>query len=200
MTDTKAEVYFIVYKPCNMVSQFVSPHAVRLLGDLDFPFPEGTHAVGRLDKESEGLLILTTNKKLTRLLFSGEKLHRRTYLVQVNKQVSTDELERLRSGVLFKIQGGKDYVSRPSAVEIINSPDYLPAPATEVSKRVPYTWLQITLTEGKYHQVRKMIGAIRHRVLRLVRISIEDLTLGNLQPGEVREIGEKELFARLDLD
>jgi 23S rRNA pseudouridine2457 synthase len=200
MLDRQAEAYFIVYKPCNMVSQFVSPHSVRLLGNLDFTFPEGTHAVGRLDKDSEGLLILTTNKKLTRLLFMGERLHRRTYLVQVNKRVTIDELERLRSGVTIKVQGGENYLSRPAEVDIIDPPEYLPAPAIELTPQAPYTWLKITLTEGKFHQVRKMIGAIRHRVHRLVRISIEDLTLGKLQPGEVREMEEKELFAKLFLN
>ena len=77
------ERYFIIYKPVNMVSQFISSHEVRLLGDLGFDFPEGTHAIGRLDQHSEGLLLLTTNKKITKQLFQGEKPHTRTYLVQV---------------------------------------------------------------------------------------------------------------------
>jgi 23S rRNA pseudouridine2457 synthase len=80
--------YFIIYKPYKMVSQFVSPDKVNLLGDLDFNFPEGTHAIGRLDNNSEGLLILTTNKKVTALLFQSENPHKRTYLVQVEKHVS----------------------------------------------------------------------------------------------------------------
>ena len=81
----KQHRYFIINKPYNMVSQFVSTHDVGLLSDLDFDFPENTHAIGRLDNHSEGLLILTTNKKVTRLLFSSAIAHKRTYLVQVKK-------------------------------------------------------------------------------------------------------------------
>jgi 23S rRNA pseudouridine2457 synthase len=91
--------YFVLHKPYNMVSQFISPDPVRLLNDIDFDFPEGTHAIGRLDNHSEGLLLLTTNKKVTRLLFEGSKPHVRKYLIQV-KQVMTDEtLQRLKAGV-----------------------------------------------------------------------------------------------------
>jgi 23S rRNA pseudouridine2457 synthase len=84
--------YFIVHKPPNMVSQFVSSHEVGLLGDLDFDFPEGTHAIGRLDSHSEGLLLLTTNKKVTRLLFQGEVPHERTYLVMVKGIVLPEKI------------------------------------------------------------------------------------------------------------
>jgi 23S rRNA pseudouridine2457 synthase len=111
--------YFVIYKPYNMVSQFLSSHPVRLLGDLEFLFPEGTHAIGRLDNHSEGLLILTTNKKLTRLLFQGETLHRRTYLVQVNYKVSEEALQKLRTGITFQVKGGKDYLSTPCEVTIV---------------------------------------------------------------------------------
>jgi 23S rRNA pseudouridine2457 synthase len=78
-----------------MVSQFISSHEVRLLGDLGFNFPEGTHAIGRLDQHSEGLLLLTTNKKITKLLFQGDKPHLRTYLVQVKNKVSKETVELL---------------------------------------------------------------------------------------------------------
>src|SRR4029079_17980396 len=97
-----AHRYFIIHKPYNMVSQFVSSHEVGLLGDLDFIFPEGTHAIGRLDNHSEGLLILTTNKKVTRLLFQGETAHKRTYLVQVKNVVSEETLEKLRTGIRIR--------------------------------------------------------------------------------------------------
>src|ERR1700712_1142101 len=100
--------YFIINKPYNMVSQFISPDNVGLLGDIDFDFPEGIHAIGRLDNLSEGLLILTTNKKVTKLLFQGETPHKRTYLVRVKNIVSPESLERLRTGVTIKIKGGVD--------------------------------------------------------------------------------------------
>jgi 23S rRNA pseudouridine2457 synthase len=192
--------YFVAYKPYDMVTQFLSPHSVRLLGDLDFPFPAGTHAVGRLDKLSEGLLILTTNKKLTRLLFMGEIPHRRTYLVQVNHTLSKADIENLRNGISFKVKGGREYVSMPLEVEIVDAPGNIPAPALELPPQVPFSWLRITLTEGKFHQVRKMIAGISHRVLRLIRVSIEDLELNSLEPGEVREVEEKALFEKLRLN
>src|SRR6188474_3148552 len=103
--------YFVLNKPYNMVSQFVSTHDVCLLSDLDFKFPEGTHAIGRLDNDSEGLLLLTTNKKITRLLFSSGIPHERTYLVQVNNILSDDSLSRLRTGVDIRIKGGEDYTT-----------------------------------------------------------------------------------------
>jgi 23S rRNA pseudouridine2457 synthase len=82
----------MIHKPINMVSQFVSSHAVQLLGSLDFTFPEGIHAIGRLDQNSEGLLLLTTNKKITRLLFQGAVPHERTYLVQVKGIVKPETI------------------------------------------------------------------------------------------------------------
>lgn len=180
-----------------MVSQFVSPHRVRLLGDLQYSFPQGIHAVGRLDASSEGLLILTTNKKVTRLLFQNETPHKRTYLVQVKNVVSEAALEILRTGTSLRIKGGGQYTSTPVDVQLIDEPENLFSSGRELMKNVPNSWLSITLTEGKYHQVRKMVAAIRHRCLRLIRISIEDLTLEELAPGEVREIEEKEFFSKL---
>jgi 23S rRNA pseudouridine2457 synthase len=192
--------YFIIYKPYNMVSQFISSHTVNLLGDLDFKFPEGTHAIGRLDNLSEGLLILTTNKKLTRLLFQGATLHRRTYLVQVDKTVTGEELQRLRSGIVFQVKGGKDYTSTPCEVNIVDNPPNLFKAGYELPRQLSYTWLVFTLTEGKFHQVRKMVAGIKHHVQRLIRISIEDVALDNLHPGGVIEVKEKFLFEKLKIN
>jgi len=182
-----------------MVSQFVSTHEVRLLGDLDFDFPEGTHAVGRLDNHSEGLLILTTNKKLTRLLFSSATAHERTYLVQVSNIVSAENLESLRKGVQIKIKTGGIYTTDPCKVTVVEDPGKLYALGERLTAWPPFTWILMTITEGKYHQVRKMIGAIRHRCKRLIRVSIEDLQPGDLEPGGVKEIGEAELFKLLKI-
>lgn len=182
-----------------MVSQFVSSHAVNLLGNINVDFPEGTHAVGRLDNNSEGLLILTTNKKVTRLLFQGAVPHKRTYWVLVNDKVSEQQLTQLRNGVQFKIAGGQLYTTKPCEVFIAKKPpSFHPIPYTP-NERVPHTWLSITLTEGKFHQVRKMLAAVRLKCKRLVRTSIEDLALDNLLPGEVKELNEDAFFKLLKI-
>lgn len=191
--------YFIVNKPYNMVSQFVSSHKVKLLNGLNYPFPEGTHAIGRLDNDSEGLLILTTNKKVTKLLFESKVPHKRTYLVKVKYQVSQEDLEILRSGVTIRVKGGGYYTTAPCEAEIVEKPATLFASKAETTEYVPYTWLRITLTEGKFHQVRKMVGTLRHRCVRLVRESIEDLELGELPAGGVKEVEEEEFFRRLKI-
>ena len=191
--------YFIVNKPYNMVSQFVSSHDVRLLGDLHFDFPEGIHAIGRLDNNSEGLLILTTDKKVTRLLFQGKIPHERTYLVRVKGEVSAAALQRLRTGVPICISGALEYITAPCRVEIAERPAGLPDRPGELPDSAPHTWLLITLTEGKFHQVRKMVVAAGHRCQRLIRVSIEDLQLGNLRPGEVKELPEETFFSLLKI-
>ncbi len=191
--------YFLVNKPCDMVSQFVSTHQVGLLGDLDFNFPENTHAIGRLDSNSEGLLLLTTNKTITRLLFQSEQPHKRTYLVQVNNIVSEENLQRLRSGVCLRIKTGTEYITAPCEAGVIEDPVGLLKLEPKLTAYPPFTWLQISITEGKYHQVRKMIGAIRHRCKRLIRVAIEDLQLGDLGPGKVKEMAEDDFFQQLKI-
>lgn len=194
--------YFAVHKPYLMVSQFISPDNVRLLGDLDFDFPEGTHAVGRLDNNSEGLLLLTTNKKVTRLLFQGEVPHKRTYLVQVKHYVQDEALHLLRTGVTFPAKGGggETYTTLPCTVAIVPAPEGLAPLDPAFTREVPHTWLLMTLTEGKFHQVRKMVTTVGHRCKRLIRVAIEDLVLGDLAPGAVRELEETEFFRLLHID
>jgi 23S rRNA pseudouridine2457 synthase len=183
-----------------MVSQFIATDNVRLLGEIDYEFPEGIHAIGRLDSHSEGLLILTTNKRITRLLFQTTQQHLRTYMVLVQHKVSPERLEQLRTGVDFKIAGNTMYTAIPHSVEIVETPEFTFDSPYIKSSYMEYTWLKITLTEGKFHQIRKMVSAIRHRCVRLVRISIEDLTLGNLQPGCVQEFTEEDFFRLLKLE
>lgn len=191
--------YFIIHKPYDMLSQFVGAEDAPMLNGLDFDFPADIHAVGRLDKQSEGLLILTTNKKMTRLLFQGERAHERTYLVRVKGLVTPDELERLRSGIMIRIKGGADYCTDPCAAEIVQKPSNLSPRTFEFSDTIPHTWLRITLTQGKYHQVRKMVSGIGHRCQRLIRISIDDLQLGNLPSGGVQEMEEALFFEKLQI-
>lgn len=197
---SSANRYYILHKPHNMVSQFVSPHPVRLLADLPYSFPPGIHALGRLDSNSEGLLLLTTNKKITRLLFSGPKPHQRTYLVQINGTISDQNLEKLRTGVPIRISGNTYYTTPPCEVKMAPHPekDFPFIENTEAFGK--HTWLTISLYEGKFRQVRKMIASIHHRCKRLIRISIEDIHLSKMLPGEIMEISEKDFFEKLALN
>jgi 23S rRNA pseudouridine2457 synthase len=199
MNDPKHR-YFIINKPRNMVSQFLSSHKVNLLGDLDYTFPEGTHAVGRLDSNSEGLLLLTTNKKVTRLLFESEVPHKRTYLVQVRHLVTEDTIQRLRTGVTIRVKGGGDYTTDRCEASTVEDPSVFLSIDEDATRYGTHSWIMITLTEGKFRQVRKMVAAVKHQCKRLIRVSIEDMTLQNLQPGEVKEIDEKEFFEKLKID
>ena len=192
--------YFIVHKPFNMVSQFVSPDEVELLSNLKFPFPVGTHAIGRLDNHSEGLLILTTDKRVTRLLFNSNKPHERTYYIQVNNLVTQERLQQLKEGVTITIERGEQYIAKPTKVEIIPEPVLFKRDLKESQQYIPNTWLRITLTEGKFHQIRKMIAAIHHRVRRLIRVSIEDLLLEDLPAGHVKELSKDDFFCKLKIE
>jgi 23S rRNA pseudouridine2457 synthase len=191
--------YFLLNKPMNMVSQFVSTHKVQLLSDIDFNFPEGTHAIGRLDQMSEGLLLLTTNKKVTKLLFQGIRPHVRTYLVQVKNKVSQDTLKKLRSGVKISASNATTYTTAPCNVNLIEPPVNLWDNGIILHENQQSDWLRIELTEGKFHQVRKMVATVHHRCIRLVRWSIEDLTVESIQPGQVQELSEAYFFKALNL-
>lgn len=194
--------YFVIHKPYKMVSQFISPDKVRLLGELNFDFPEGTHAVGRLDNNSEGLLLLTTNKKVTKLLFESDMPHERVYIIQVEGIVSEATLETLCNGVsiILKGKGSMRYTTDPCQVELIEKPAFLEKRQHEFGEHLASSWLKMTLTEGKFHQVRKMVAEVGHPCKRLVRVSIEDIELDGLKSGEVREIGEVDFFQKLKIE
>jgi 23S rRNA pseudouridine2457 synthase len=192
--------YFILNKPINMVSQFVSSHDVRLLGSIDFNFPEGTHAIGRLDKDSEGLLLLTTNSKVTKLLFQGKVPHKRTYLVQVINKISDEIIFKIANGISISASDNAEYFTTPCEVNIADPSNFnIEDKNVRLHKNVTNSWITITLTEGKFHQVRKMVAAAGHKCLRLIRVSIEDITLDNLQPGEIKEVDHDYFFEKLKL-
>lgn len=191
--------YFVLNKPQRVVSQFTGNDEVDMLGTISFNFPEGTHAIGRLDSMSEGLLLLTTNTRITKLLFESRKPHRRTYLVRVKNKVSAETLHQLRTGIVIRIAADEYYTTPPCEVNIVEHPENLLPHQLELRDYVAHTWLTISLYEGKYHQVRKMVFAVGHRCQRLIRTSIEDLELGTLAPGAVREMEEKDFFERLKL-
>jgi 23S rRNA pseudouridine2457 synthase len=190
--------YFIIYKPYKMLSQFVRVRKKRCLTDLDFTFPEGINALGRLDDNSEGLLILTNDKQLTPLLLNPENQHDRVYWVQVHGNVTEEELKTLEGGVKIRLNP-LDYFTKPCKARIIEAPQNLAPRGHPVSPDLTTTWIELILTEGKFHQVRKMTSAINHQTMRLLRVAIEDVLLTDMKPGEVRELTEKEIFSKLKI-
>lgn len=200
LMEELAHRYFILNKPYNMLSQFIGDNfGNNMLGKIDYDFPEGTHAIGRLDNLSEGLLILTTNKKVTKLLFNSKILHKRTYLVQVDATITDQNISDLRSGVPILLRGNIMWTTSPCEVERIEKPDECYNIVNTLHPRHPHAWLKITLTEGKYRQIRKMIIAVNNKCKRLIRTSIEDLELGNLPVGQIREYSESDFFQMLKI-
>ena len=192
--------YFLLFKPFGYLSQFsreVPEH--KVLGDL-YHFPEDVYPVGRLDADSEGLLILTNDKKLNAKLLSPEKGHWRTYLIQVEGNPMDADLEKLRTGIHLTIRK-KIHRCKPARVKLIKPPEVLPErdPPIRYRKNIADCWIEISLQEGKNRQERKMMAAIGFPVLRLVRISIETLSLSKQIPGRVEQLQGKEIYQKLKI-
>ncbi|MEM1325188.1 MAG: pseudouridine synthase [Bacteroidota bacterium] len=192
--------YFAIYKSCGYLSQFtreVDTH--KVLGDL-YDFPKDVYAVGRLDRDSEGLLLLTNDKSLTDRLLNPKNQHSRTYWVQVEGVPTAKALQQLRRGVDIRINK-KTHRTRPAQVQLFSSPPPLPErdPPIRFRANIPTTWLSLTLTEGKNRQVRKMCAKVGLPVLRLVRYAIEDITIDSMNIGDVIEVDKDKLFEQLRL-
>jgi len=181
--------YILFYKPYGVLSQFTQDAGYLSLADFG-PFPKNTYAAGRLDADSEGLLLLTDdnliNHRITDPLFE----HERTYLVQLEGFPDESDLERLRKGVM--IEGKR---TKPAKVKNLTHEPDLPPRATPIRfrKNIPTSWIELTLREGRNRQVRKMTAAIGHPTLRLVRSSLTFLTLQELLPGEHRMLSSTEI-------
>lgn len=193
MSDkTPAYRYFVVYKPYGMLSQFSREHEGQsVLADLHYDFPGDVYPVGRLDADSEGLLLLTNDKTLNARLLHPRYQHVRTYWVQVEGIPEEKDLLPMRQGMELRIDG-KFFRTRPALVDLLPVPPDLPEryPPVRYRKTVPDTWLSVTLTEGKNRQVRRMCAAAGYPVLRLVRVQIGSVIwgtapIGSLQPGQV---------------
>lgn len=194
--------YFLVNKPYDMLSQFtreVPEH--RVLGDL-YAFPPRVYPVGRLDRDSEGLLLLTDDTRLNAALLHPDRRHPRTYWVQVEGSPTDETLDRLRAGVHFRVKK-KELRARPLEARPLTAEeaDSVPArnPPVRFRKSIPDTWLALTLTEGKNRQVRRMCAAVGHPVLRLLRHRIEDVSLEDLKGEPVRSVPGPWLRERLGL-
>lgn len=184
--------HFITHKPYSYLSQFVNNQSTRknkkLLGELH-DFPKGTMAIGRLDQDSEGLLLLTTDGKVS--LQVRSKNIEKEYYVQVDGDINVSAIANLKTGVEIGIRDQK-YITLPCEATILNPP-----PLEEVGFRKirderhgSTSWLSITIKEGKNRQVRKMTAAIGFPTLRLIRVRIGNVHLNQLPSGEVKEVDD----------
>ncbi|EIM77095.1 pseudouridine synthase [Nitritalea halalkaliphila LW7] len=191
--------YFVLYKPFGILSQF-SGEPETTLGWL-FPFPKEVYPVGRLDKDSEGLLLLTDDKALNEYLLHPSHGHSRTYYVQVEGIPSQEALQALADGVTIRVDG-REHLTLPAEAALLPSLPELPErhPPIRFRKSVPDSWLSLRLVEGKNRQVRRMTAAVGLPTLRLVRWSMEELDIAGYQVGEVREFEQETLFQLLKID
>lgn len=181
--------HYICYKPYGYLSQFVSfapkAHKQRFLGEL-YDFAEGTMSIGRLDEKSEGLLLLTTDGKVSNEITSAK--YEKEYFVQVDGIITDEAIEGLQQNMTLNVNG-KMIEVRPAIAKKIDDPGLAPRwRKVRDDRHGPTTWASIIIREGKYRQVRKMCAAVGFPVLRLVRMRIGDLYLGDLQAGDVIEV------------
>ncbi len=182
-----------------MISQFTSSHhKKKCLGELGFVFPKDVYPVGRLDENSEGLLILTNDKNLNYKLLKPEFEHKRVYLVQLQGIITNKALKELEVGLTIALDAGP-YLTKPCKVKVVDKPDSLPPRGHPVSERLPTSWIELILTEGKFHQVRKMTAGVGFPCLRLIRIAIEEIRLENMQPGDIREMKQNAVYKKLNI-
>lgn len=168
------------------------------LGGL-FDFPKDVYPVGRLDADSEGLLILTNDKQLNEKLLHPRYQHSRTYLIQVEGNISAEAIGQLEDGVIIRIDG-KVHHTASGDVKMIEAPEVPErTPPIRFRKNVPDSWIEMTLSEGKNRQVRRMTAAVGFPTLRLIRWKIEDLQMSNAYPGKVIEIERQELYQKLNI-
>lgn len=189
--------YYMIYKPFRVLSQFTCTDDKKCLADLGV-FPEDVYPVGRLDYDSEGLLILTNDRTLNKRLLDPENQHERQYLVQVEGLPEDADMEILRTGISININK-KPYTTRPAKVRILKTEPVLPErlPPVRYRKSVPDAWILIQLTEGKNRQVRKMTAGAGFPTLRLVRWSLNLLTIEGLEPGAIVELNRRTVVDKL---
>jgi len=181
--------HFILFKPYGYLSQFINNQTKRankkLLGELH-NFPENTMAIGRLDEHSEGLLLLTTNGKVSELIRSSK--YEKEYYAQVDGTITQKAMVNLKNGVVISTDVGK-YLTKKCKAKILTQTPTLPKRGKKIrdDRHGPTSWISIILKEGKFRQVRKMTAAIGFPTLRLVRVRIGTIHIENMIAGEVLE-------------
>jgi len=180
--------YYILNKPYGVLSQFTDKLNRKTLAGF-YDFPKDVYPVGRLDQDSEGLLLLSNDKELVDFLLNPLNRHEKEYYAQVEGIPSEEELQKLEEGVIIE-----EKKTLPAKAKIINDPQFPPRkPPIFPRKNKSVCWLSVTVTEGRYRQVRKMTATIGYPTLRLVRVRIKNILLDDLPPGKVRELTPEEI-------
>ena len=189
--------YYVIYKPFQVLSQFTSSEGKRTLKDF-FAVPADVYPVGRLDFDSEGLLILTNDTALNHRLLDPRFAHDREYWVQVEGTASPAAIRQLGLGVTINIDG-KPYRTKPCSAAIISPSPPVPErfPPIRYRAQIPTSWIKMILREGKNRQVRKMTAGVGFPTLRLIRYRMEQITIEGLEPGEMRMLSRSEIYSLL---
>lgn len=190
--------YYIIYKPFNVLSQFTNEGGKQCLKDY-FELPIDVYPVGRLDYDSEGLLILTNDNRLKTTILSPKSRCKKTYFAQVEGEVNFEAIRKLEAGIDINING-KIHHTGKAVAEIISEPN-LPErnPPIRFRKNIPTTWIKLSITEGKNRQVRKMTAAVGYPTLRLVRHSIENLNINGFSSGQLKELEKEFVYKSLKI-
>lgn len=182
--------YIIFYKPFQVLSQFSPEGEKQTLADYLEGIEKDIYPVGRLDYDSEGLLLLTNDKQLQHHLTEPKFEHYRTYWVQVDGDITAEAIKKLEQGVMIN-NNGKQYQTKPAQVKKFTKEPKVPErnPPIRFRANIPTSWIALTLTEGKNRQVRKMTAAVGFPTLRLIRYSIDKINIEGLQPGDHQVMG-----------
>ncbi len=185
--------HYIIHKPYGYLSQFIYElkRPKKLLGELH-DFADGTMAIGRLDEDSEGLLLLTTDGMMSEIV-RGKKVAKE-YYAQVDGIITQQAVDELKNGVEIGFNGRKYKTRKCEALLLETAPDF-PVRSYKIrdERHGPTSWVSVTLTEGKFRQVRKMTAAVGFPTLRLIRVRVGNVHLGDLPSGQVREVSHFDL-------
>jgi 23S rRNA pseudouridine2457 synthase len=189
--------YFIIYKPYQVLSQFTSPEGRQSLKDY-FDVASDIYPVGRLDYDSEGLLILSNDKDLNQRLLNPSFAHEREYWVQVDGSITSQALQQIQNGVAIAVDG-KVYLTKKCKASLFEEEPLvsLRIPPIRVRKEIPASWIRLILTEGKNRQVRRMTAKVGYPTLRLIRYRIEKIDGDSMQPGDIIELSKKMIYKKL---
>jgi 23S rRNA pseudouridine2457 synthase len=187
--------YYLLYKPFQVLSQFTSPDGKKCLKDI-IEVEKDVYPVGRLDYDSEGLLLLTNDSSVNHQLLHPSFEHKRTYWVQVDGAITDNALETLRKGVVINIDG-KQYKTNKAILKTLPEDIIVPErnPPIRFRKSIPTSWVSIELTEGKNRQVRKMFASVGFPVLRLIRSQLGKYTIDKMLPADILSLTEQEVKA-----